>query len=164
MFSSGCRHGNSYNISANKPKSSDIPPAPSNPRVGQVIPASGKPGTWVGPGVGVAPTGVAVGVGVGDPVGVGVGEPLGVGVGVGVGDPLGVGVGVGVGEAVTLNANVHTGPSARDGTLAVGALVFCNCRAVSIATIASPTVSTNKPKNKIFFTFIALAPRWYNWF
>lgn len=94
---------------------------------------------------------MGVGVGVGDPLGVGVGDP----VGVGVGDPLGVGVG----EPAMANANVHTGPSARDGTLAVGALACRNCRAVSIATIASPTVNTNKPPNKIFFTFIALAPR-----
>lgn len=111
----------------------------------------------------MAPIGVAVGVGVG------VGEPLGVGVAVGVGvaDPVGVGVGdplgVGVGDPATANAKLHTGPSASDGTLAVGALALCNCRAVSIATIASPTVSANKPKNKIFFTFIALAPKWYNW-
>lgn len=98
----------------------------------------------------MAPTGVAVGVGVGD--------LLGVGVGVGVGDPLGVGVGVGVGDPATANAKLHTGPSARDGTLAVGALVLCNSRAVITATTATTPVAINKPMNNNRFRLIVLAP------
>jgi len=112
--------------------------------VGQEVPASGKEGSPLAPGVAWAidelvEVGVgvavddAVGDGVADAVGVGVGddEPLGVGVadpvGVGVADPEGVGVGLGLSPvSVKVNWVQEAGGAAFGSEVgAVGATGCC---------------------------------------
>ena len=172
-----------YSNKANIPSSSDTPPAPNSPIVGQLTPASGNCAC------GTCPTGVGSTV----PTGVGklVGVAVGVGVGAGVaqtqvtdsahaafthlppvhvnslvhglpvlqlswhlGIGVAVGVGVGVGLAATVNVKLHTGAAAREGILAVGASgSFCCNLSVVNSATAPNPTITSVNKTKITVFF-----------